>query len=324
MTEHPSGELRWNPLAHRWVAVAGHRSARPVDGPPAATEPERPARDPACPFCPGNEHETLPAVATLPADDGDFWELRVVPNKFPSFDGTEPLGPTQEERAAASGSCEVVIFTPDHNRDLADCSPHQATALLQVIAERCRAHAELPAVAHTSIIVNRGRTSGASLTHPHAQLLSTPFVPPTVQIELDGFTAEPQVLARTIDQHPDGIVARRDHAVSVCPPWAGFPFETWIVPAAPTRSMTEADADELADVGALLVDLLGRLRRVLGDVDYNITFRVPPPRADGPFAWHLQVLPRHVPLAGFELSAGVAVNATPAEVAADRLRTVAS
>ena len=81
MTEQPSGELRWNPLAHRWVAVAGHRSARPVDGPPAATEPERPARDPACPFCPGNEHETLPAVATLPADDGDFWELRVVPNK---------------------------------------------------------------------------------------------------------------------------------------------------------------------------------------------------------------------------------------------------
>lgn len=320
MTEYPSGELRWNPLAHRWVAVAGHRSARPVDGPPTTAEPGRPTRDPTCPFCPGNEHETLPPVVTLPFDHEDGWELRVVPNKFPSFDGPEPLDDTPGDRAAASGSCEVVIFTPDHNRDLADCSAQQATALLHVIADRFRAHAGLPAVAHTSIIVNRGRTSGASLIHPHAQLLSTPFVPPTVYVELDAFAAEPQVLASAIDRHPEGIVARRDHAVSVCPPWAGFPFETWIVPSG-TRSMTDADAAELADVGALLVDLLGRLRRVLGEVDYNITFRVPPPHTDGPFAWHLQVLPRHVPLAGFELSAGVAVNATPAEVAADQLRT---
>jgi UDPglucose--hexose-1-phosphate uridylyltransferase len=217
-----------------------------------------------------------------------------------------------------------VIFTPDHHRDLADCSPYQAGALLRVIADRCRAHAALPAAAHTSIIVNRGRTSGASLTHPHAQLLSTPFVPPTVRVELDAFGAEPQVLSRAIDRHPEGVVTRRERALSVCPPWAGFPYETWIVPSRSTRSITDADDDELADIGDLLVDLLGRLRRALGEVDYNITFRVPPPRTDEPFAWHLQVLPRHVPLAGFELSAGVAVNATPAEVAAQHLRTISS
>jgi UDPglucose--hexose-1-phosphate uridylyltransferase len=179
-------------------------------------------------------------------------------------------------------------------------------------------------VKHTSIIVNRGHTSGASLTHPHAQLLSTPFVPPTVHLELDAFAAAPDVLSGAVGRFPEGVVARRDGALSVCPPWAGFPYETWIVPTGPTRSITDATGAELADVGVLLVDLLGRLRRALGDVDYNIAFRVPPPGNDGPFAWHLQILPRHVPLAGFELSAGVAVNATPAEVAADHLRSASS
>lgn len=321
MTDHPTGELRWNPLALRWVAIAGHRSERPVEAPPDVPQPDRPTHDPDCPFCPGNEHQTLPPVETVLADDGS-WRLRVVPNKYPSFAGAEPLPDAPTETAAASGSCEVVIFTPDHDRDLADCSPAGAADFLGVISERCRVHAALPAVAHTSVIVNRGSTSGASLTHPHAQLLSTPFVPPTVPLELDAFADEPDLLTTMVDRHPEGVVARRKHAVSICPPWAGFPFETWVVPTAPTRSIADAADSELAEVGELLVDLLGRLRQALGEVDYNVAFRVPPPRADGPFTWHLQVLPRHVPLAGFELSAGVAVNATPAEVAADRLRNV--
>ena len=321
MTDPPTGQLRWNPLARRWVAVAGHRSDRPVDAPPEVRRPERPTHDPACPFCPGNEHETLPPVATLPADGG-AWRLRVVPNKYPSFAGDEPLPDHPAGSTAASGSCEVVIFTPDHDRDLADCTTETATELLEVIADRCRAHADLAAVAHTSVIVNRGPTSGASLTHPHAQLLSTPFVPPTVHPELEGFAEDAEVLVATIDRHPDGVITRRDRAVSICPPWAGFPYETWIVPTAPTRSITDAADTELADVGALLVDGARRLRRALGDVDYNVAFRLPPPRTDAAFTWHLQVLPRHVPLAGFELSAGVAVNATPAEVAAHHLRSV--
>ncbi len=324
VTDPPLGELRWNPLARRWVAVAGHRSDRPVDAQPDQPQPDRSIHDPGCPFCPGNEHETLPPVVTRPDGADRPWRLRVVPNKYPSFSGTAPLPDGPAETAAASGSCEVVIFTPDHDRDLADCTPDGAAEFLAVIADRCQAHAQLPAVAHTSVIVNRGRTSGASLTHPHAQLLSTPFVPPTVQVELDAFAREPGLLVAAITRHPEGVVARHDRAVAVCPRWAGFPYETWLIPAAATRSITDASDAELIDVGELLVDVLGRLRRALGDVDYNVAFRVPPPHADGPFAWHLQILPRHVPLAGFELSAGVAVNATPAEVAAEHLRSVSA
>ena len=266
----------------------------------------------------------MPPVVTLPTGGSgeSSWTLRVVPNKFPSFAGPEPLADSPAETVPASGSCEVVIFTADHHRDLADGTLDEASALLRVIAHRCRAHADLPAVAHTSVIVNRGSTSGASLVHPHAQLLSTPFVPPTVHLEMDAFAADPQVLSAAIQHHPEGVVLRRPGAVGLCPPWAGFPYETWIVPTGPTRSIVDASDSELDDVGALMVELLGRLRAALGNVDYNVTFRVPPPHTDGPFRWHVQLLPRHVALAGFELSAGIAVNATPAEVAAEHLRTV--
>ncbi len=315
-------ELRWNPLAQRWVAVAGHRSDRPVDEPPAPAPAPRPAVDPTCPFCPGNEDETLRPVLSLPDDRSAAWELRVVPNRYPSFEGSEPLSDASRPTAPASGACEVVIFTADHHRDLADCSPAETARMLAAIADRCRAHAELPTVRHTSVIVNRGRTSGASLVHPHAQLLSTPFVPPTVVTETDAFARRPGILSDLLGSDRPGALAQRAGAESLCPPWAGFPYESWIVPTDATRSITDASPGELEAIADLLVDLLVRLRTALGDVDYNVAFRIPPPGSEHPFTWHVQVLPRHIPLAGFELSSGIAVNAIPAEAAAAHLRSV--
>ena len=314
-------ELRWNPLARRWVAVAGHRSSRPVDEPPSPAVAPRATYDPDCPFCPGQEDETLPPILSWPDDTERPWELRVVPNKYPSFEGTEPIPPDAATVAPASGSCEVVIFTADHDRDLADCTTAEASRMLSAIADRCRAHEALPAVAHTSVIVNRGRTSGASLAHPHAQLLSTPFVTPTAMTELEAFREDPEVLLSLTQSAHDGTIAQQPGAHALCPPWAGFPYESWIVPTDATRSITDAGSDEIDSFASLLVDSLQRLRRVLGEVDYNLAVRIPPPRTVDPFTWHIQILPRHIPLAGFELSAGIAVNAIPSGVAAEQLRS---
>ena len=114
-------QLRLNPLTGRWVVIAVDRSARPGDliSPhlPVEADPERP-----CPFCPGHEEATPPALETY-GKQGE-WVVRVVPNRYPAFDGDEPLqvhnlGPVFTQ-ADGSGIHEILVFSPEHSAGWAD------------------------------------------------------------------------------------------------------------------------------------------------------------------------------------------------------------
>ena len=116
-------QLRLNPLTGRWVTIVADRAQRPSDFAPRSpwveADPGRP-----CPFCPGNEEATLPALETT--DDGGRWRMRVIPNLYPAFDGDEPFavhhqGPVHVE-AEASGIHEVFVYTPYH-----DSGAHEGT-----------------------------------------------------------------------------------------------------------------------------------------------------------------------------------------------------
>ena len=77
-------ELRKDPIVGRWVIIATERGKRPSDW---ANEPSMKAGG-LCPFCPGNEDKTPPEIMAIRpmSDQRDIpgWEVRVVPNKFPS------------------------------------------------------------------------------------------------------------------------------------------------------------------------------------------------------------------------------------------------
>jgi UDPglucose--hexose-1-phosphate uridylyltransferase len=323
-----TAELRWNPLAQRWAVIASDREQRPIDTTPEAlVEPrsERPSHDATCPFCPGNEGETLPAVTTIPSADRG-WAIRVVPNKYPSFDGDRTLPPRANVaggRAPSSGSSEVVIFTPRHDHDLTDLDPDDLARLIDELVDRRAVHGRLDAVRHTSIVINRGPASGASITHGHAQVLSTPFVPPTVESEIVGFSELDDLPRSAFGDDRGAVIAERPTAVAGCPVWAGNPYEVWIMPT-DLSGVPTASSEEVRDVGALIVDTLRRQHALLGDVDYNVVLRLPPRRPAARFHWHVQVIPRHIAIAGFEISSGVAVNAVPPERAAQRLREAAT
>ena len=128
---------------------------------------------------PGNEEATLPALETL--DDGGKWRMRVIPNLYPAFDGDEPfavhhLGPVHVE-AEASGIHEVFVYTPDHDSGLHLMSDDDAGRMMQLLSSRLGQHAATGNVRYTQAIINHGREAGASLAHPHGQLLGLPFVP---------------------------------------------------------------------------------------------------------------------------------------------------
>lgn len=279
------------------VILAPARALRP-DTFRVQTEP-RPATVTTCPFCRGNEHETPPEVARLGggAPDTPGWNLRVVPNKYPIVgDGV-------------AGAHEVVIFSPAHDADVGALT-HDGAADV-VVALRDRAHFHLGrGRRYAQAFVNQGKPAGASIEHPHAQLVALDFVPARAQARLDRFS----VSAFTHDREhriADDVV------VVWCPRASPTPFTVRLAVAEGGPRFDEASDDDARAVGAALRDAIASLRRVLGDVPYNVMFETAPRDHDGPFHWWVDIVPRLTVTAGFELATGLSVNiVAPADAAA--------
>ena len=107
--------------------------------------------------------------------------MRVVPNLFPAFEGDEPFvvanrGPVFTQ-ASAGGIHEILIFSPEHDATLGQLSQEQVELVMAALRDRLEEHASQPNLRYTQAIVNSGREAGASLEHPHGQLLGMSFIP---------------------------------------------------------------------------------------------------------------------------------------------------
>ena len=151
---------------------------------PAQLDPEAP-----CPFCPGNEEATPPALETY-GPQGE-WLVRIVPNLYPAFSGRELMSVTNIgpvfTQAPASGIHEVVVFSPSHDATWADLSDPQAGLVMAAVRDRIEEHATVGGLRYSQFITNSGREAGASLDHPHGQLMGMPFVPGELVDEQAGF-----------------------------------------------------------------------------------------------------------------------------------------
>lgn len=319
-------QLRLNPLTGRWVTIAGDRAGRPEDFTsrqlPVESDPSRP-----CPFCPGNEEETPPSLEEY-STSGD-WLVRVVPNKYPAFDGSEPmrvanLGPVFTE-ANASGIHEVLVFTPDHDRPWPDLDDKQAGLAMAAIRDRMEAHSRQSGTRYTQAIINAGREAGASVEHPHGQLLGIPFVPGEIAEEQRGFERfDGSCLMCTVASAESDvgyrIIAETDRVLLICPYWSGAPYEMLVLPKTHEEHLMNAQPKDLVAAGHALREGLARLRSVVGDVAYNVVFHTAPHHHPGAFHWHIHVVPRLTSVAGFEQGTGVLINIVSPEDAARDLR----
>jgi UDPglucose--hexose-1-phosphate uridylyltransferase len=287
-----------------------------------------PVIDPSkpCPFCPGNEESTPPALETY--DRGGHWTVRVVPNRYPAFDGHETLqvshlGPVFTE-AAASGIHEVLVFTPDHDATWADLDDKQIAVSMAALRDRVEAHSRQPSIRYTQAIINHGHDAGASLEHPHGQLLGIPFVPGEIAEEEAGFNrfGGPCLLCTTIEAELDAehrVLLADERVVALCPYWSATPYEMLIVPRDHQEHITGAAPRDVTAVGKILRTALSKLRGSLGPTSYNVVFHTAPHRADGPFHWHVHVWPRVTSIAGFEQGTGVMINILAPELATKHL-----
>ncbi|MGZ8764288.1 MAG: galactose-1-phosphate uridylyltransferase [Acidimicrobiia bacterium] len=313
-------ELRHDPVSGRRVIVAPERDARPHSSQPLSDATNPP---PECPFCHGNEHATPPEVLRTGtgAPNTTGWAVRVVPNLYPIVGG-------EHATTGATGAHEVVVLCTDHFRTFGMLDDDQAVDVFTVLRDRTRTHLAT-GHRHVQVFINHGKEAGASLSHPHAQVVALDFVPPATDAALARFSAAgADIVDQQITEVDGGPLAvSGGPAPAWCPHASGSPYEIRVAHRAARATFADATADEIRAVAIALRDALARLAVTVGDVPYNVILHSAPPSAPdlslapGPsFHWYIEVLPRLNIVAGFEMGTGVFVNIGLPEVAAARLR----
>ena len=179
-------ELRQNFFTKEWVIIATERAKRPEDLASHRKAEPVPVFVESCPFCPGNENKTPPEVMRFPGN-GAPWRVRVVPNKFAALSSeVQPTRSLQHlrRRIDGFGFHEVIVDSPDHAGCMALLSDEQVAAILGVYKQRYNALSLDPRVNHITIFKNHGVDAGASLAHPHSQVIATPVIPSQVRQRL--------------------------------------------------------------------------------------------------------------------------------------------
>jgi len=302
------------------VIVAPERDARPQSSRPLGDATDPPVD---CPFCHGNERATPPEVhrTGTGAPDTTGWAVRVFPNLYPIVGG-------EHGAAGATGAHEVVVLCPDHFRTFGMLDDDQALDVVTVLRNRTRAHLAA-GHRHVQVFINHGKEAGASLAHPHAQVVALDFAPPATEAALSRFaSAEADLVERQITEVDGGpLWLSGGPAPAWCPHASGSPYEIRITHRAARAEFADATDDEIGAVAIVLRDSLARLAATAGDVPYNVIVHSAPLSPPGPrpgsqptFHWYVEVLPRLSIVAGFEMGTGVFVNIVAPEAAASRLR----
>lgn len=322
MASSHSPETRQDRITKEWVAFALSRSERPKRTPrPDRPDPEDERPVEGCPFCPGHE-ELLPSVLWELNSSGPLpWRTRVVPNKYSAFttdrEAFEHTGALFRSRTSR-GHQEVLIETPRHYHSLAQMPVDQVDAVLQTYLERYRTIREASNGLIPFLFRNHGSTAGASIAHPHSQLIAPSFSPPPIEAEEKAARARyeqigdcPYCVMIEEEQRTDArLVWTSDAFVTFVPYAAQVPYELWILPREHDPEfgrMTEATRRDLAHT---LHTVLGRLRDRLDDPDYNFFVRTSLAyESEAPHLhWSLRIRPRTTVRAGFEQSTGIHVN----------------
>lgn len=326
-------ELRRDPVVGRWVIISTERGKRPSDfGGEIETGVGK-----FCPFCPGNEDKTPTEVLAYhePTRERDKpgWWVRVIPNKFPALHVEGALnrqGEGMYDKMNGIGAHEVIVETPDHAVDFPDLPPKRAEDVIWAYRDRIMDLKKDARFEYILVFKNKGAAAGASLSHPHSQMIATPIVPKTVRELVNGAKnyfeyKERCVFCDMIKQEMTSggrVVAENEDFVAFVPFAARFPFELWVLPKVHDSDFEDMQKHEVVNLSRILQLVLKKMQNVLDNPPYNFIILNSPLREAKlqHYHWHIEIIPKLTKVAGFEWGSGFYINPTPPEEAAKFLR----
>lgn len=252
-TDHPHRRL--NPLTGEYVLVSPHRTKRPwqgqVERPP---QEQRPAYDPTCYLCPGNERaggERNPEYTSTFVFTNDFAAL--LPDTPPSPDNSHPLLQLESEQ----GTARVICFSPRHDLTLPEMAVEDIRRVVDLWGEQVSELGQR--YRWVQVFENKGTTMGASNPHPHGQIWAGTALPNEAAKEDHHQRAYYVQHGRRLlvdyaaleTERRERVVVENDAWVAVVPYWAVWPFEILLMPRAHVLrlpDLTDEQRDALADI----------------------------------------------------------------------------
>ncbi|OGK18784.1 hypothetical protein A2866_01980 [Candidatus Roizmanbacteria bacterium RIFCSPHIGHO2_01_FULL_39_8] len=266
----------------RWVIISSQRLGRPDDHNGDTTKPP-------CPFCEGHEHLTPPEELRSGGGEANKkgWKVRVVSNKF-----------------AITDTHEVIIHSPNHDKDIDALPLDHVVLILSTYKQRYNLHKKKGQVL---IFCNHGEHAGASLIHPHSQLVVIPG-----QINLE-----------TLEREPLNNMIETSKLFNVyCPDFSQWPYEIWITPKKESVVFGDITEEEIKELAETMQQMIKKLLHIY------TSQRIPTHRFGFNYYiyhkenWYLRIIPRFVNRAGFELGTGLYVNIVDPVEAALELKGV--
>jgi UDPglucose--hexose-1-phosphate uridylyltransferase len=259
-----------------------------------------------CFFCKGSEHLTPPTEYK----DSDNWNVRVFKNKY-------PLLPDHE----------VVVHSPDHIRDIEDLSCEDNVKIIRAYLNRVSYYGQRDK--EVIIFNNRGGKAGASILHPHSQIVAAKGFPGILEKEkeeaLHYYNEHSSCywcdeIWDVLNDHKERLVYESSHYVVYVPRACRWSYEMKLVPKNHKPNFGFIDDQEINDLAAILKGALNAYNTLFDRPDRN--FWVHTLRYE-PYHWHMGFIPHIKVFGALELGAGLWVSdkALP-EDAAEKLASV--
>jgi len=326
-----NNELRQDLVSGDWIVIAPKRAKKPQQLIKKEKRLKVPKKD--CPFeDPQKSGNGNPILIYKSKND---WLVQVLQNKYPAF-----TPKSDKVKIFKEGPYSVVdgigyhdlVITRDHDKNFPALSPKEANLVFRSFVERYKMLAENPCSAYVSIFHNWGLKAGASVYHPHYQIITIPVVPPDVSHSLNGslnyFRKNKKCVHCVMIDHErknkKRIVYENKEAIVFAPFVAREPFELRVFPKRHLPYFEDTPEPIMKMVVDALQKALKKIETKLFDPDYNFFFHTTPvlgKKKYDHYHWHIEIQPKISISAGFELGTGIEITVVDPDEAAKILRS---
>lgn len=271
-----------------------------------------------CPFCRGNEELTTDSTFEIRRDGK--WTAKSVLNKFPIIDN---------DSTEIFGKHEVMVETFRHDGSFYNMDEIEFKDMFTMYANRYKSLINEDGVKYVNIFKNFLRKAGASLTHPHSQIISMSIVPPEIQNEIDiahkyfienGRSLYQDVIEEEIE-YSNRIIYNGKTFLIIVPYATKYSGEIRIIFKKSDRIdyLLEEVLDEISEVFKKLFE---NVYNVNGYMPFNLCVHAEPSDMDSSkyFNPHIHIIPRRFNFGGFELGSDVHVSSIDADEMAASLK----
>ncbi len=334
-------EFRQDPVSGEWVLLSTKRSHRPKNSGrvPAPTH-DRTGCSFEDPQKSGNGSPVLWFVHPSKRKSGKQlqlkdWFVQVIRNKYPALEHEGASCPVEVKDGTGKmlggvGFHEVIITRP-HDKSIADMKVPEVELVLRAYQERIHDLIAEECLEYMLVFHNHGASAGASMAHPHSQLVALPVIPSDVYRSLAGsqrFYNKHNKCAHCEVIHWEKkkqvrVIAENKKFIAYAPYASHFNYEVRIYPKHHSARFETIATDDRPLLAEILISVLRSLKRALKNSDYNYFIHTAPihEKKAEHYHWHLEILPKTATLAGLELGTGMEVISVSPEAAAELLRS---